>query len=144
MVANRMSFDRPPVAARLLNDWVIQMGNLRYLAEPRVERSARQIRSELAKLRQRQLSLLAANAQPERNPDLDPVLELLRLFRANYDLQVREFEVDERTEVMEVSVLAHAREILSDVGELADLLVWFGAKSHIQADIGGHSASFRG
>ena len=79
-----------------------------------------------------------------RNPDLDPLLDLLRTLRADYDLQIRELEAHEGAEAIEMSVLARAREILSDVAELIDLLVWFGAKTHIEADISDHSASLAG
>jgi hypothetical protein len=101
---------------------VMQMGTISYLAEPRLKRIGGQVRSDVAKLRQQRLILLAANDQPIRNPDLDTLLDLLRILRVDYDLQIRKLEAHEGAEAIENSVLARAREILGDVAELIDLL----------------------
>ncbi len=123
-------------AARMM----MQAGIVCWLAEPRIERVFRQVRSDLGKLRRRQLSFLASLGKPGRNADLDPFVYLLGILRTDYDLQIRALEERDGDEAPEPTVLARARAISRDVDEIIDLLVWFGGKTSTGPEIGAQPA----
>ena len=104
------------------------MRTLDFLAGARIDRTGRQIRSQLVILRRRKLILAAQNAKPERNPGFDSLLRELHHLRVRLDFQIRKVELEHTLAPAEDAVLVRAREILADAAEMIDLLIWFGAE----------------
>lgn len=104
------------------------MGTLYFLAIRQMEAAGEQIRMNLDALQRLKRVLAVAKMRPERNSALDPVLARLEQQRQRLHLHMREIAMRSRLGEAEDQALSSARAIFTDVEDLAELLIWFGAK----------------
>lgn len=121
------------------------MATIEFLAVGQMDRFAKNIRNNLAQVRRRKLMAEQAGAQPKRDPSLDLLLAELHRLRLRLDFYMGQIAAAAQQEPVESQTLARAGDILTDAGEMIELLIWLGARSpEDAAALGEHPAASTG